>query len=79
MYKPYVLGPMAGQTLKIVTSHETTHHIRPRRQNNRQWNVSQTAGAPPIEQKFARPEIMILVKRHNHAWMPAWSDFAIKG
>jgi len=72
MYKPHVLGIMAGQTLKIVSSDATTHNIHPMPKDNREWNMSQAPGAAPIEQKFARPEIMVPVKCNQHPWMRAW-------
>ena len=72
MYKPHVLGVMAGQTLKIVSSDATTHNIHPMPKDNREWNMSQAPGAAPIEQKFARPEIMVPVKCNQHPWMRAW-------
>jgi len=72
MYKPHVLGLMAGQVLKIVSSDDTTHNIHPMPQNNREWNMSQAPGAAPIEQEFVRPEIMIPVKCNQHPWMRAW-------
>jgi plastocyanin len=72
MYKPHVLGIMAGQTLRISTSDDTTHNIHPIPVNNREWNMSQTPGSAPIEQKFVHPEIMIPVKCNQHPWMRAW-------
>jgi hypothetical protein len=39
---------------------------------NREWNMSQPAGAPALEQKFARAEIMIPVKCNQHPWMRAY-------
>jgi plastocyanin/predicted small lipoprotein YifL len=72
MYKPHVLGVMAGQTLKIVSSDATTHNIHPMPKDNREWNMSQAPGAAPIEQKFARPEIMFPIKCNQHPWMRAW-------
>jgi len=72
MYKPHVLGIMTGQTLKIVSSDPTTHNIHPMPKDNREWNMSQAPGAAPIEQKFARPEIMVPVKCNQHPWMRAW-------
>jgi plastocyanin len=72
MYKPHVLGIMAGQVLKIVTSDSTTHNIHPTPKNNREWNMAQMPGAAPIEQKFARPEIMVPVRCNQHPWMRAW-------
>ena len=44
MYQPHVLGIMAGQTLKIVSSDATTHNIHPMPKDNREWNMSQSAG-----------------------------------
>jgi plastocyanin len=72
MYQPHVLGIMVGQTLKVVTSDATTHNIHPMPKDNREWNMSQAPGGPPIEQKFARPEIMIPVKCNQHPWMRAY-------
>ncbi len=72
MYKPHVLGIMAGQTLKVVSSDATTHNIHPMPKDNREWNMSQAPGAAPIEQKFAREEIMIPVKCNQHPWMRAY-------
>jgi hypothetical protein len=72
MYKPHVLGIMAGQILQIISSDDTTHNIHPVPQNNREWNMSQTPGAAPIQQKFMHPEIMIPIKCNQHAWMRAW-------
>jgi plastocyanin len=72
MYKPHVLGIMAGQTLNIVSSDATTHNIHPMPKDNREWNMSQAPGAAPIQQKFARPEIMVPVKCNQHPWMRAW-------
>ncbi len=72
MYKPHVLGIMVGQTLKIVSSDPTTHNIHPMPKDNREWNMSQAPGAAPIEQKFARPEIMVPVKCNQHPWMRAY-------
>jgi plastocyanin len=72
MYKPHVLGIMVGQTLKIVSSDPTTHNIHPMPKDNREWNMSQAPGGAPIEQKFARPEIMVPVKCNQHPWMRAW-------
>jgi hypothetical protein len=40
--------------------------------NNREWNQQQTPGAPNLERKFARPEVIIPVKCNIHAWMRAY-------
>ena len=72
MYHPHVLGIMAGQELRVVSSDPTTHNIHPMPKNNREWNQSQPPGASPIARKFARPEVMIPVKCNQHPWMKAY-------
>jgi plastocyanin len=72
MYKPHVVGIMVGQTLNVVSSDATTHNIHPMPKDNREWNMSQAPGAAPIEQKFARPEIMVPVKCNQHPWMRSY-------
>ena len=72
MYKPHVLGIQAGQKLKIVSSDATAHNIHPLPRDNREWNVSQAAGADPIVQSFDKPEVSIPVKCNQHPWMRAY-------
>jgi plastocyanin len=72
MYKPHVLGVMAGQTLHIISSDATTHNIHPMPKDNREWNESQPPGAAPLDKTFARPEEMIPVKCNQHPWMRAY-------
>jgi plastocyanin len=67
-YSPHILGMRAGQTLRVTNSDPTTHNIHPVPQNNREWNMSQPPLLPPIEQTFAREEI-IPVKCNIHPWM----------
>jgi hypothetical protein len=71
-YKPHVLGIQTNQTLRILSKDPTTHNIHPMPKDNREWNMSQAPGGAPIEQKFARPEIMIPVKCNQHPWMRAY-------
>ena len=68
-YHPHVLGVMAGQTVKIVNSDNTTHNIHPTPANNREWNESQPPKGAPLEKTFAREEIMLPVKCNQHPWM----------
>ena len=68
-YHPHVLGIMAGQTLKVINSDDTTHNIHPTPKDNREWNESQPPKAPAIEKTFAREEIMLPVKCNQHPWM----------
>jgi plastocyanin len=68
-YHPHVLGVVAGQTIKIVNSDQTTHNIHPTPKDNREWNESQPPSAAPLEKTFAREEIMLPVKCNQHPWM----------
>jgi hypothetical protein len=72
MYKPHVLGMRVGQTLHVISSDPTTHNIHPQPKDNQEWNMSQSAGAAPIDKKFARAEVMIPVKCNQHPWMRAY-------
>jgi Carboxypeptidase regulatory-like domain len=69
MYHPHVLGLMVGQSLKVQNDDPTNHNVHPLPMQNREWNQSQPPGSSPIEQSFARPEIMIPVKCNVHPWM----------
>lgn len=72
MYKPHVLGVMAGQKLRIISSDPTTHNIHFLSKINKPWNQTQLPGSPPLVHKFARPEIMIPVHCNHHPWMSAY-------
>jgi plastocyanin len=68
-YHPHVLGVMAGQTVQIVNSDNTTHNIHPSPKDNREWNESQPPKGAPIAKDFARQEVLIPVKCNQHPWM----------
>lgn len=72
IYHPRVLGIQVNQTLAVTNSDPTTHNIHPRPKNNRDWNKSQAPNAPPIKEKFSRPETLIHVKCDIHPWMSAY-------
>ena len=67
-YAPHVLAFQVNQDFQIVNDDQTSHNIHPLPTNNREWNKSQPPGAPPIEDKYARPEF-IPVKCNIHPWM----------
>jgi plastocyanin len=84
-YHPHVLGVMAGQTVQVLNSDNTTHNIHPTPKDNREWNESQPPKAAPLEKTFARPEIMLPVKCNQHPWMKMYVNvvknpyFAVTG
>lgn len=71
-YVPHVLGIQANQKFLVVNSDQASHNVNVQGKNNPQWNTSQTAGAPPIEQKFSRGEVIIPVKCNLHPWMKSY-------
>ncbi|MDT7602122.1 MAG: hypothetical protein QOF61_119 [Acidobacteriota bacterium] len=71
-YHPHVLGMMTTMNFKVTNSDQTTHNVHPSPKSNTEWNQSQSAGAPPITQKFTRPEILVPVKCNQHPWMKSY-------
>ena len=84
-FAPRMLGLRAGQTLRVTNSDPLTHNIHPMPKMNRDWNQSQPEGAPALERRFVRPELMVRVKCNVHSWMRAYVNvvehpyFAITG
>jgi plastocyanin len=72
IFVPRVFGIEAGQTLDLKNSDAVSHNVHPLPQNNREWNQQQSPGAPDIQHKFARTEVMIPVKCNIHRWMHAY-------
>ena len=72
MYKPHVIGVMAGQNIDIKNSDPTNHNIHPLPTINRTGTNRSRRAAPPITQDFARQEVMIPVKCNVHPWMRAY-------
>lgn len=71
-FRPRVVGIQTGQTLRVTNSDPVSHNIHPLAQVNREWNHNQPSGAPAIERRFSRPEVMMRVKCNIHTWMRAW-------
>jgi plastocyanin len=71
-YKPHVMGIQVNQKLSVTNSDQTTHNIHPTPALNKEWNKTQPVGAAPIEETFARPEVLIPVKCNQHPWMKAY-------
>lgn len=67
-YAPHILAFQVNQDFEVVNDDQTSHNIHPLPSNNREWNKLQPPGAPPIEDKYARPEF-IPVKCNIHPWM----------
>lgn len=72
MFEPRVLGMRAGQTLDVKNSDTVSHNVHPKPKNNYDWNQQQSPGAPDLEHRFPRADIMIPVKCNVHSWMRAF-------
>ncbi len=71
-YRPHVLGAMVNQEINITNSDPTTHNIHFQPKNNPDWNQSQPNGAPPLNHKLTRSEVLVPVKCNQHPWMKAY-------
>jgi Carboxypeptidase regulatory-like domain len=70
-YIPHVLPMHVNQELQIINGDDATHNIHPLTKVNAEWNKSQPPGAPPIKEKYGKPEF-IPVKCNIHPWMHGW-------
>jgi len=71
-YVPHVLGVQTNQTLTITNSDATQHNIHPTPKVNPEWNKTQANGSAPLNEKFARHEVLIPVKCNQHPWMKSY-------
>ena len=72
VYKPHVIGIVAGQNIEVKNSDPTNHNIHPQPSVNQEWNESQPPGAESKMKTFARQEVMIPVKCNVHSWMRSY-------
>jgi plastocyanin len=72
MYKPHVIGVMAGQGIEIKNDDATNHNIHPLPKINQEWNESQPPKGDAKIKSFAREEVLIPVKCNVHPWMRAY-------
>ncbi len=72
MYKPHVIGVMAGQNIEVKNSDPTNHNIHPQPTVNQDWNESQAPGSEPKMKSFPRQEVMVAVKCNIHPWMRSY-------
>ncbi len=71
-YEPHVAGIIVGQTLQIKNSDATSHNVHAHGEKNDQFNQGQGQGAPVIEKKFEKAEIMVPLKCDVHGWMNSY-------
>jgi plastocyanin len=71
-YKPHVIGVMVNEPISITNSDPTTHNVHFPQTKNPDWNQSQANGAPALQHKLARADVMIPVKCNQHPWMKSY-------
>jgi hypothetical protein len=71
LYKPRVMGVMAGQNFDIKNSDPVLHNIKAVPKINRGFNISQPTSGMVSKRKFDRPEQMIPLQCNVHSWMHA--------
>ena len=75
IYEPYVMGVVAGQPFKIKNSDKEMHNVHATpspTSGNKEFNLAQPAGAPPLVKSFDKPEILVRMKCDVHPWMFAY-------
>lgn len=72
LFAPRVLGMRAGQTMDVKNSDPVSHNVHPKPTNNYDWNEQQSPGAPNLQHRFPRADVMIPVKCNVHSWMRAY-------
>jgi plastocyanin len=72
MFDPRVIAVRAGQPVNVKNPDPVSHNFHAMPTNNRDWDQQQSPGAPDMEHRFPRPEIMIPVKCNVHSWMRAY-------
>jgi len=71
LYKPRMLGVMAGQEIAIKNSDPVLHNIKAVPKTNRGFNISQPTAGMTSKRKFDRPEQMVPLQCNVHSWMHA--------
>src|SRR5918992_2469970 len=71
LYKPRVIGVMAGQNIDIKNSDQVLHNIKAVPKVNRGFNISQPTAGMVSKRKFDRPEQMVPLQCNVHSWMHA--------
>ncbi len=72
LYKPRVLGAMAGQPIELRNSDPTAHNIKAVPTENRPFNISQPRAGMTTTRTFNTPEVMVPLECNVHGWMNAY-------
>ena len=72
MYKPHVMGIMAGQTYRILNSDALAHNVHTLPKVNPTFNRSMPGTMKEATTKFDKPEPIFQIKCDIHPWMIAY-------
>ena len=72
MYDPHIVALRVGQTLEVRNSDPSPHNVHPMPKDNEEWNISQPAGAAPLDETFSRVELAIPLVCNVHPWMKSY-------
>ena len=72
VYRPHVMGIMAGQQLDILNNDGTLHNIHALPKVNKEFNKSQPRAKKKLSVKFEKPEAPFKIKCDVHPWMGAY-------
>lgn len=74
-YRPHVLGVRTRQEVQITNSDPETHnvHILPGKPGVKEVNRGQAPGSKPVNAKFMRAALGVIVKCDIHGWMLAYA------
>lgn len=72
MYKPHVVGVMAGQPLKFLNSDGILHNVHLLPEENREQNIGMPASLTEKSTTLNTPEPAFPVKCDVHPWMQAY-------
>ena len=72
IYKPHVLGVMAGQPITVLNNDGTLHNIHPKPQNSTEVNKAMPKFLKKTTISFANAEVMVPVKCDVHPWMQSY-------
>lgn len=65
---PRVVGVQIGQTLRLLNSDQTAHATSTLSFSNPKLSLYMARGGDPIERRFERPELFIMIKDVLHPW-----------
>jgi len=73
MYRPRVVGVMAGQKLEIRNSDHTFHNVRGTEDKRTVFNHGQPQKFPPVDETASKPGHVLTLRCDIHPWMRGYA------